>query len=127
MKKVRTPLNNITGALLVRLFCVPGLGPIPWVIIAEIYPRDFSSVPPHSTFINCMLNVVVSFPWPTMLESMHAQGASSSLPCPHCHPRYLCFFLYPRQRDSKWKLFRVYLRNLYKNLQRRISDIRKRR
>eukprot|EP00871_Galdieria_phlegrea_P002790 jgi/Galph1/3511/GphlegSOOS_G2161.1 len=76
-KEIRTSMN-ITGTLLFRMFYGPGLGPIPWVIIAEIYPWYIrSQCLTLNSFSSYMLNFVVSFSWPTMLKSMHAQGAFS--------------------------------------------------
>jgi len=75
--KIREALN-IAGTLLFRFFYGPGLGPVPWVIVAEIYPWYVrSQCLTLNSFISYMLNFVVSFSWPTMLKSMHAQGAFS--------------------------------------------------
>ncbi|EME31225.1 MFS transporter, SP family, sugar:H+ symporter [Galdieria sulphuraria] len=69
---------NISGTLLFRFFYGPGLGPVPWVIVAEIYPWYIrSQCLTMNSFVSYMLNFVVSFSWPTMLRSMHAQGAFS--------------------------------------------------
>ncbi|GJD09424.1 Major myo-inositol transporter IolT [Galdieria sulphuraria] len=74
-KKVRLVLN-ITGTLLFRLFLGPGIGPMPWVITAEIFPWQIrTQCLTLNSFCSYMLNFVVSFSWPTMLNSMHAQGA----------------------------------------------------
>ncbi|GJQ08728.1 hypothetical protein GpartN1_g519.t1 [Galdieria partita] len=75
--KVRLALN-LTGTLLFRLFYGPGLGPVPWVIVSEIYPwyiRSFCLT--LNSFFCYLFNFTVSFSWPTMLKSMHAQGAFS--------------------------------------------------
>ncbi|EME27192.1 MFS transporter, SP family, sugar:H+ symporter [Galdieria sulphuraria] len=75
--KVRLVLN-ITGTLLFRLFYGPGLGPVPWIIVAEIYPWYVRSpCLTLNSFFCYLFNFTVSFSWPTMLKSMHAQGAFS--------------------------------------------------
>lgn len=75
--KLREALN-ITGTLLFRFFFGLGLGPVTWVLVAEIYPWHIrSQCLTINSFASYVLNFVVSFTWPTMLKSMHAQGAFS--------------------------------------------------
>ncbi|GJQ14790.1 hypothetical protein GpartN1_g6581.t1 [Galdieria partita] len=69
---------NISGTILFRFFFGLGLGPVAWVLVAEIYPSNIrSQCLTMNSFASYMLNFVVSFTWPTMLKSMHAQGAFS--------------------------------------------------
>eukprot|EP00871_Galdieria_phlegrea_P003324 jgi/Galph1/3993/GphlegSOOS_G2689.1 len=76
-KEVKVALN-IAGTLLFRMFFGPGLGPMPWVLIAEIYPSSVrSQCLTFNSFCSYMMNFVIAFSWPNMLQSMHGQGAYS--------------------------------------------------
>ncbi|GJD12557.1 Putative metabolite transport protein YwtG [Galdieria sulphuraria] len=67
---------NISGTILFRFFFGLGLGPVVWVLVAEIYPSNIrSQCLTLNSFASYLFNFIVSFTWPAMLKSMHAQGA----------------------------------------------------
>lgn len=73
--RVRMALS-IVGFLLFRLFYSPGLGPISWVITAEIFPLEVrSECLSICTFCSYAFNFVVSFSFPDMMNRMKTEGA----------------------------------------------------
>jgi len=74
-RRVRMALS-IVGFLLFRLFYSPGLGPISWVITAEIFPLEVrSECLSICTFFSYAFNFVVSFSFPDMMDQMKTEGA----------------------------------------------------
>ncbi|GJD06377.1 Putative metabolite transport protein YwtG [Galdieria sulphuraria] len=67
---------SIVGFLLFRLFYSPSLGPISWVITAEIFPLEVrSECLSICTFFSYAFNFVVSFSFPDMMDQMKTEGA----------------------------------------------------
>eukprot|EP00871_Galdieria_phlegrea_P004874 jgi/Galph1/5388/GphlegSOOS_G4012.1 len=74
-RQVRMVLS-IVGFILFRLFYSPGLGPVSWVITAEVFPLQVrSECLSICTFFSYAFNFVVSFSFPDMLNQMKTEGA----------------------------------------------------
>ena len=58
------------------VFFAPGMGPMPWTLNSEIYPREFRSLCVGiSTSANWVANLLISFTFLSLIEIMSAQGA----------------------------------------------------
>ena len=63
--------------LVLYLACfAPGMGPMPWTVNSEIYPRDVrSTCVGIATSVNWLSNLVVSFTFLSLIEAFTAKGA----------------------------------------------------